>query len=56
MRAAISEARASLREGNHGFGAAVVRGGEIVFRSANPCPTLEACLILGLDIRSVRAA
>jgi tRNA(adenine34) deaminase len=30
MRAAISEARASLREGNHGFGAAVAAGGEIV--------------------------
>lgn len=30
MRIAISEARASLREGNHGFGAVILRDGEVV--------------------------
>ena len=30
MKLAIDEARASLREGNHGFGAVVVTGGEVI--------------------------
>jgi tRNA(adenine34) deaminase len=33
MKAAISEAEASHREGNHGFGAVVLAGGEIISRA-----------------------
>lgn len=33
MRLAIDEAHASLREGNHGFGAVILRGGQIVARA-----------------------
>lgn len=33
MKTAIEEARQSLREGNHGFGAVIVRGDELIARS-----------------------
>jgi tRNA(adenine34) deaminase len=55
MRIAIEEARESLREGNHGFGAVIVRDGKILARSHDTEET-DADPTAHAELRAIREA
>ncbi len=55
MRIAIDEARASLREGNHGFGAVIVRDGRILAR-AHDTEETDADPTAHAELKAIRNA
>ena len=55
MRIAIEEARESLREGNHGFGAVIVRDGKLLARSHDTEET-DADPTAHAELRAIREA